>query len=239
MVDGNVPSGGNEDKIAAMVERAAANIGATRLPEIAGVLPAKRDAFCRGVADIALTAGLAINARIHFAAGTFERVERAANELNNAVLVLTTEQFDFLQWRINSIILQAHRSSELANLWEYYCPPIRLAVALPLLAVACSDIVGKNPFRKGQEGNVRDWQFQCFIWDLWECAREHGGKLNATKRDKKYYGAMFKAVGILRDLCGGAESHLFRPGQEQSIVKVVTDAKEGRPPGVPKPTPID
>jgi|EndMetStandDraft_3_1072993.scaffolds.fasta_scaffold22494_3 hypothetical protein len=228
MVDDNITAEGNEDKIAAMAEKAAAKIRATRLSEIACVPPEKRDAFCKHVAEILLTARLTTVTRAQNRADVFEQVERAANELHNAVLALTNEQFNFLQGRIIAHTLWANE-----RMGQDFAP-FRLAT-LPLFALACSDIVGKNPLRRGREGNIRDWEFRRFIWTLWECAREHGGDLNASKRENKYFGAMFKAVHILRDLWGEQLSKddppLFRPGQEQSIVNIVANAKKGVPPG--------
>jgi hypothetical protein len=232
MVVDHIPTESNKSKTVAAAKRAAAKIRATRLPEIADVLPEKRDAFCKHVAEILISTRLGVIVRAKNRADIFGRIERAANELNNAVLELTSEQFDFLQGRITARILW---SNEVFT--EHPCPPVRLATALPLLAAACSDIVGKNPFRKGQEGNIRDWEFHCFVWVLWECARKHGGKLNASKRENKYFGAMFKALSILQDLWGAPlvkdEPPLFRPGQEQSVVILWLPPRKGIP-GYPK-----
>jgi hypothetical protein len=110
-------------------------------------------------------------------------------------------------------------------------PPPLLA-ALPLLIVACSKCVGKNPFRGSQKGGIRDYEFQHLVYSVWVCAKKYGGELKAGKRNTEYYGEMFDAIDVLcQHIVSGPMRPIFRHGQEQTVVNVVANAKKGIHPG--------
>jgi hypothetical protein len=157
-------------------------------------------------------------------AAIFEEIERAAVDLARAVEKLTTVQLNFLQTNIDAAGSLLNRSIP--------HPPPQLAAA-PILAFACSRIVGKNPFRSGQEGNIIDWEFQYLVYFLWTCARKHGGDLNASKREGKFFGAMFKAIDVVRQhIVHDRVPSIFKPSHRATVVDIVTNAKKGIPPGL-------
>jgi hypothetical protein len=223
--DDGGPSADPPGLIIALAKRAAA-----KLPDIAKIPPEQRGAFCEHAATIIADTQRNIITRGAFkedgkgGAAIFEEIERAAVDLSHAVVKLTGAQFKFLQAAIDSVG-NDHRGLLRG------VPPPRLA-AVPILALASSKFVGKNPRRSGQEGNVTDWEFQCLVYGLWMCARKYGGDLNASKRDGEFFGAMFKAIDAVRQyIIHVRVPSIFKRSQGATVVKIVTNAKKGIPPG--------
>jgi hypothetical protein len=218
-------------KIIDVAKRAAA-----QLPDIAKIPLEQREAFCERAAVIIADTQMDIISRdaLFFFqedgegdAAVFEEIERAAVALNRAVGKLTTAQFNLLQGKLDDQGRAYSRHAEMRGM------PLPTLVTVPLLAIACSKFVGKNALRSGQEGNVVDWEFQRLVHSLWTCAREHGGDLNASKNGGKFFGAMFKAIDVVRrHIVHIHVPPIFRPSQRATVVEIVADAKKGIPPGI-------
>jgi hypothetical protein len=220
MADDNVSTKKEEDNGDAQLLKMAEQ-QAERLAEIARVEPRSRASFCEEVAGLIWGMQIDTINRSRYRAEALDKVERAVNALVNAVWGLNKVERDYLQEKIDKFlsdkeIKQGHPAYKLGN----------ITIAL---AAACIGAVGKNPLRTGKRGNAREWDLQVFIYDIWRIAKKHGGDLNASKREGKYYGAMFRAVEVLRP--SFPRSHLFRRGQGQTIVNIVTNAKRGIEPG--------
>jgi hypothetical protein len=208
---------------------------AAKLPDIAKIPPEQREAFCKHAAVIIAETQFGIFWRAtllrHFQEGEqggaaiFKEIEQAAVDLYRAVEKLTIAELHFLQAKIDTV------GSSLKHISP---PPPQLSLAaVPILAFACSMLVGKNPYRSGQEGNVIDWEFQRLVYALWRCARKHGGNLNASKREGKFFGAMFKAIDVVRQhIVHDRVPSIFKPSQKATVVDIVTNAKKGIRPGI-------
>jgi hypothetical protein len=212
-----------------------ADRAAAKLPDIAKIPPEQREAFCKHAAVIIAETQFGILWRVsllrHFQEGgqgdvaIFKEIEQAAVDLARAVEKLTTAELYFLQAKIDTV------ASSLKHIPP--TPPQLHLAAVPILASACSMLVGKNPNRSGQEGNVIDWEFQRLVYALWRCARKHGGDLNASKREGKFFGAMFKAIDVVRQhIVHDRVPSIFKPSQKATVVDIVTNAKRGILPGI-------
>jgi hypothetical protein len=192
---------GAEDNSDAQLLKAAEQ-QAERLAEIARVAPGSRVSFCESVAYLIYSLQMGAKNRSRYRAEPLRKVERAVNALANAVQGLNKAELDYLQEGIYKILSDkevkpGHPAWKLKN----------ITVALGAVFI---EVVGKNPSRAGKRGNARDWDLQLLIYYIWRKAKDHGGDLNASKREGKYYGAMFRAVEVLRP--SFPRSPLFRRG---------------------------
>jgi hypothetical protein len=212
-----------------------ARLAALRLADIAKIPSEHHGAFCEHMTWVIADTQCQIISRVttlDYGGGgvtVFEEVEEAVVNLQRAVAKLTRAQEDYLQEVIQATAKQL--CSQGFPPPEQLPPP--LLAALPILMIACSKCVGKNPFRGSQKGGIRDYEFQHLVYGAWVCAKKYGGELKAGKRNTEYYGEMFEAIDVLRrHIVSGPLRPIFRHGQEQTVVNIVADAKKGIHPGI-------